>query len=46
MCKTTMPKNFSNFFRNHQVRLGVSLLGLLIRLRRKGVSTWVYTSAV
>lgn len=46
MLKTAMSKNFSNFFCNHQVRLGVSLLGLSIGLRRKGVSTWVYTSAV
>lgn len=46
MFNAAMPKNFSNIFRNHQVRLGVSLLGLLIGLRKKGVSTWVYTSAV
>lgn len=45
MYKTGARKIFSNYFRNHQVRLGVSLLGLLIERERRGVNTWVCTNA-
>ena len=38
-------KIFQNFFQNHQVSLGVSLLGLFVGPERKGVSTWAYMNA-
>ena len=45
MSKVAHLKIFPNFFQNHQVSLGVFLLGLFIGPERKGVSTWAYTSA-
>ena len=45
MSKNTHLKIFQNFFQNHQVSLGVFLLGLFIGPERKGVSTWACTNA-
>ena len=45
MVKIEAGKNFFNFFENHQVRLGVSLLPLFLERDRRGVNTWVCTSA-
>ena len=45
MAEITRPKIFQNFFQNHQVSLGVFLLGLFIGPERKGVSTWACTNA-